>query len=146
MGDIINNSEWPFDCDKLPTAEAMKNGGEICGQPKNEINKNSEIRETCREKLECPGSLKTVTDSAHYFFGLDDCAPPCKDHFWDKKEIRFSRQWIFGWSVLCLMSTFFTVATYLIDRDRFRYPERPIVFLAGKYMMTHNNYVIIFII
>ena len=30
------------------------------------------------------------------------------------------------------MSTLFTVSTYLIDRERFRYPERPIVFLAGE--------------
>ena len=105
----------------------------MCGQPKNSNSPNFDfVRETCRNNLECPGSLKTVVDSAHYFFGLNDCAPPCKDHFWDKKEISFSRQWIFGWSVLCLMSTFFTVATYLIDRDRFRYPERPIVFVAGK--------------
>lgn len=71
----------------------------------------------------------------HVFFGLPDCAPPCKGHFWSNDEIQLSRKWILAWSTFCLISTLFTVSTYLIDRDRFRYPERPIVFLAACYMI-----------
>lgn len=88
--------------------------------------------------LTCPAELKMLesdSPSKYNFLGLENCGPPCKGHFWSEEDIRLSRKWILGWGVLCLISTFFTVCTYLIDRERFRYPERPIVFLAG---MTHH--------
>ena len=87
------------------------------------------------EDLECPAELKMPPgddDSRHQFQNIHNCAAPCKDHFWNPDEISLARKWILGWSVLCCLSTLFTVATYCIDRNRFNYPERPIVFLAGK--------------
>ena len=94
----------------------------------------SQIQCTQPEKMECPAELEMLagdSPSKYNFLGLANCGPPCTDHFWTEAEIKLSRKWILGWGVLCLISTLFTVCTYLIDRERFRYPERPIVFLAG---------------
>jgi len=42
------------------------------------------------------------------------------------------RVWTLFWALLCLASTLFTLATYAVDAGagRFKYPERPIVFLS----------------
>ncbi|KFO05469.1 hypothetical protein N312_00406, partial [Balearica regulorum gibbericeps] len=61
-------------------------------------------------------------------------------------EIRFARIWILIWSVLCCASTFFTVTTYLVDMQRFRYPERPIIFLSGCYTMVSVAYIAGFVL
>ena len=118
------------DCSKLP----RESSGELCagGESLGRGSASSPPQPKCPQKLDCPGVLETGFDSNHYFLGMEDCAPPCREHFWSDEEIGLSRKWILTWSVLCLVSTLFTVSTYLIDRERFRYPERPIVFLAGE--------------
>ncbi|XP_076820187.1 frizzled-4-like [Clavelina lepadiformis] len=54
----------------------------------------------------------------------------------------FADLWMAVWSGLCFLSTTFTVLTFLIDASRFRYPERPIIFLA----MCYNIYCISYIL
>ncbi|CAM9850374.1 unnamed protein product [Bubo scandiacus] len=66
--------------------------------------------------------------------------------FFNEDEIRFARIWILIWSVLCCASTFFTVTTYLVDMQRFRYPERPIIFLSGCYTMVSVAYIAGFVL
>lgn len=138
----ISADQWPFDCNKLPKYIDPKTNqnAEICGFEGEKSNSIFESEENpknsiCTNELDCPGLLKTGMRTNHFFFGLPDCAPPCKGHFWSDDEIQLSRKWILAWSTFCLISTLFTVSTYLIDRDRFRYPERPIVFLAACYMI-----------
>ena len=62
--------------------------------------------------------------------------------FFDSDEMMFSRWWIGIWSCICLASTLFTVLTFLVDMQRFRYPERPIIFLSGCYFMVALAYVV----
>lgn len=138
----ISADQWPFDCNKLPKYVDPKTNqnAEICGFEGEKSNSIFESEQEpkngiCTNELDCPGLLKTGMRTNHVFFGLPDCAPPCKGHFWSNDEIQLSRKWILAWSTFCLISTLFTVSTYLIDRDRFRYPERPIVFLAACYMI-----------
>lgn len=137
----ISADQWPFDCNKLPKYIDPKTNqnAEICGfegEKSNSIFESEEPKNSiCTNELDCPGLLKTGMRTNHFFFDLPDCAPPCKGHFWSDDEIQLSRKWILAWSTFCLISTLFTVSTYLIDRDRFRYPERPIVFLAACYMI-----------
>ncbi|KAL3855484.1 hypothetical protein ACJMK2_014692 [Sinanodonta woodiana] len=73
---------------------------------------------------------------------LRDCGAPCYGMFFSKEERDFSRLWIGIWSCICLASTLFTVLTFLIDMQRFRYPERPIIFLSGCYFMVAIAYVV----
>lgn len=71
-----------------------------------------------------------------------DCGAPCNSMFFSEKERRFSRIWVGTWAIICALSCLFTVMTFLIDTDRFRYPERPIIFLSVCYLMVAITYVI----
>ncbi|XP_034038224.1 frizzled-7-like [Thalassophryne amazonica] len=91
---------------------------------------------TCPQQLQVPSYLN------YHFLGVKDCGAPCeasKPHgfmYFHEEELKFGRLWVGSWSVLCCVSTLFTVLTYLVDRRRFRYPERPIIFLSGCYFMV----------
>ncbi|KAM8843884.1 frizzled-2 [Spinachia spinachia] len=95
----------------------------------------------------CPPVLNVPPYLNYKFLEVKDCAAPCEPSrsggymFFTDKEIRFSRIWILVWSVLCCASTLFTVTTYLVDMQRFRYPERPIIFLSGCYTMVSVAYI-----
>ena len=41
--------------------------------------------------------------------------------------------WMMVWASLCCLSTTMTVLTFVIDTSRFKYPERPIIFLSMCY-------------
>ncbi|XP_046412574.1 frizzled-2 [Neodiprion pinetum] len=71
-----------------------------------------------------------------------NCGAPCDDMFFTPKERRFSRIWVGTWASVCAASCFFTALTFLIDTDRFRYPERPIIFLSVCYLMVALVYVV----
>ncbi|KAJ8256726.1 hypothetical protein COCON_G00188780 [Conger conger] len=73
------------------------------------------------------------------------CAPRCSpvvDVLWSRRDKDFAFVWMTAWSALCFVSTAFTVLTFLLDPQRFQYPERPIVFLA----MCYNVYSVAFVI
>jgi frizzled protein 1/7 len=62
--------------------------------------------------------------------------------YFNEHERHFAKLWIGVWSSICLASTLFTVLTFFVDMTRFRYPERPIIFLSGCYFMVALAYVI----
>lgn len=45
-------------------------------------------------------------------------------------QAHFSHDWIGAWSVVCLFSCLFTVATFFVDVKRLPYPERPIIYMT----------------
>ncbi len=102
---------------------------------------------THERPFRCPSVLKVPPYLNYKFLEDKDCAAPCEPSrsggymFFSDKEIHFSRIWILVWSVLCCASTLFTVTTYLVDMQRFRYPERPIIFLSGCYTMVSIAYI-----
>lgn len=73
---------------------------------------------------------------------MRDCGAPCNNMFFNDDKLNTAKLWIGIWSAICLASTLFTVLTFLIDMTRFRYPERPIIFLSGCYFMVALAYVI----
>lgn len=73
---------------------------------------------------------------------LDDCGLPCDDFLFGSKVDTFTRYWIGIWAILCFISTLFTVLTFLIDMRRFKYPERPIIFISGCYLIVSLCYVV----
>lgn len=95
----------------------------------------------------CPGNLQVPQYLNYKFMDELHCGAPCEPSksggymFFSEKEIHFARLWILVWSVLCCASTLFTVTTYLVDMQRFRYPERPIIFLSGCYSMVSVAYI-----
>lgn len=94
----------------------------------------------------CPIHFK-VPSILEYSFKVEnkvekDCGAPCHHMFFKEKERQFSRIWIGTWAILCSVSCLFTVCTFLIDTDRFRYPERPIIYLSLCYFMVSLAYVV----
>lgn len=85
-----------------------------------------------------PGKFHHVGRSA-------SCAPLCApgvDVYWSREDKRFAVVWLAVWSALCFLSSAFTVLTFLVDPGRFRYPERPIVFLSMCYCVSSLGYII----
>lgn len=71
------------------------------------------------------------------------CVPKCgEDVYYTASNRRFVESWVTIWSVLCFISTAITVLTFAIDTTRFKYPERPIIFLS----LCYNLYSIAFIV
>lgn len=68
------------------------------------------------------------------------CALPCRGAFFTRDEKEFAAVWVALWSGLCAASTFMTLTTFLIDSQRFKYPERPIVYLSACYFMVALGY------
>ena len=65
---------------------------------------------------------------------VDNCGAPCsEDIFFTSDQILFSRYWAGAWALLCVISTLFTLSSFLIDISRFQYPERPIIYLTLCY-------------
>ncbi|XP_028290361.1 frizzled-8-like [Gouania willdenowi] len=73
---------------------------------------------------------------------VSNCAMPCHSPYFTHDERAFTAFWIGLWSVLCFVSTFATVATFLIDMERFKYPERPIIFLSVCYLFVSVGYIV----
>lgn len=71
---------------------------------------------------------------------LKNCAQPCHGAFLTSEEREFAVVWLALWSGLCAASTLTTVITFLIDTQRFKYPERPIVFLSACYFVVSLGY------
>lgn len=72
--------------------------------------------------------------------GVADCAYPCRGAFFSGEEREFAAIWVALWSGLCAASTLMTVTTFLIDPQRFKYPERPIAYLSACYFMVSIGY------
>lgn len=71
-----------------------------------------------------------------------DCVASCDGAFFGGEERRFARFWIGLWATMCCLSTTLTVLTFLVDRQRFRYPERSIIFLSACYAVVSIGYIV----
>ena len=96
----------------------------------------------CREPL-----VRISNQSSGYYNRLTtgdqaNCAMACDGAYFSTDEKTFAQFWIGLWSVLCAISTAMTVLTFFIDMQRFKYPERPIIFLSACYMMVSVGYII----
>ncbi|XP_055318993.1 frizzled-2 isoform X1 [Sitodiplosis mosellana] len=71
---------------------------------------------------------------------VENCAVPCRGAFFTREEKDFAGLWITLWSSMCFISTLMTLTTFIIDTERFKYPERPIVFLSLCYFVVAIGY------
>lgn len=155
------NFHWPdsLDCSRLPNKndpnflcmEAPNNGSDDTSlkgshtqppdsrPPRHGNNQDLPIKERMgKDTCGNPGKF-------HYVQKSESCAPKCYpkvDVYWSQEDKRFSMVWIAIWSILCFVSSAFTVLTFLIDPQRFKYPERPIIFLSMSYCVYSVGYLI----
>ena len=72
-----------------------------------------------------------LSDRFVYINGTGRCAQQCNaDVVFNGDDKTLAAVWMAVWAVMCFVATGFTIVTFLIDGTNFRYPERPIVFLA----------------
>uniref|UniRef100_A0A3B1J510 Frizzled class receptor 8a n=1 Tax=Astyanax mexicanus TaxID=7994 RepID=A0A3B1J510_ASTMX len=102
----------------------------------------------CDPGCQCRAPMVRVNSERHPLYNrvktgqMPNCAMPCHNPYFTQDERTFTAFWIGLWSVLCFVSTFATVATFLIDMERFKYPERPIIFLSACYMFVSIGYIV----
>uniref|UniRef100_A0A8C9RZL9 Frizzled class receptor 8b n=1 Tax=Scleropages formosus TaxID=113540 RepID=A0A8C9RZL9_SCLFO len=102
----------------------------------------------CEPGCQCRAPMVQVTSDRHPLYNrvktghMANCAMPCHNPYFTADERSFTAFWIGLWSVLCFVSTSATVATFLIDMERFKYPERPIIFLSACYMFVSAGYIV----
>ncbi|CAG0897708.1 unnamed protein product [Cyprideis torosa] len=95
----------------------------------------------------CPIQFRTPDEFEEYTLRVGDkveknCGAPCDGMFFSQQEREFARMWIFGWSVVCVISCSFTLMTFLIEMSRFAYPEKPIIYLCLCYFMIATTYIV----
>lgn len=102
---------------------------------------------------ECPMSFK-VSEGLNYKVHIGEneipnCGMPCSaedDVFFGPDKRKFAWYLIGVSSCACIVSTMFTVATFLIDMQRFRYPQRPIIFISACYCIVAMAYIVGFVV
>lgn len=76
------------------------------------------------QEFSCPLQLQVPNYLNYYFMGVKDCGAPCELTkpdglmYFREEEVKFGRLWVGIWSILCCVSTLFTVLTYLVDMRR----------------------------
>uniref|UniRef100_H2YBE8 Frizzled-6 n=1 Tax=Ciona savignyi TaxID=51511 RepID=H2YBE8_CIOSA len=76
---------------------------------------------------------------------FEGCLPRCEkgvDVLFSSRHKEIAHWLLFGFSLLCFISTTVTVCTFMIDSKRFRYPERPIIFLSICYCAYSVAYLV----
>ncbi|KAK2716659.1 frizzled-4-like [Artemia franciscana] len=98
-------------------------------------------KNTFTESPEKPCSKYRNPDKFVYINRTGRCAQHCDaDILFGKEDKAFAEVWFTVWSFLCFSSSLFTVVTYLIDGSKFRYPERPLFFMAMCYTLASVGY------
>lgn len=102
-------------------------------------NRGNKKKDASFDNFNCPP--QQLKNEKHYnFMGIEGCASKCKPIYFLDTEKDFARNWVMFWSIVCMLSTAFTLLTFVVDMPRFRYPERPIIFLSGCYFMVSTAF------
>lgn len=112
----------------------------------------SQVNERSRNCCSCRAPFVSVIDKK-VTTGLQDvstgglfgCVMACNKTYFTQDQENFASFWIGLWAVLCFISTLITSLTFLIDMKRFKYPERPIIFLSFCYCFVAIGYIIRFV-
>lgn len=71
------------------------------------------------------------------------CSPICgRNAYFTSRDKLLAERWFTGWAYLSLVSTTFTLLTFWVEPKRFRYPERPVVFLSLCYGAVSSVYIV----
>ncbi|GAU93659.1 hypothetical protein RvY_05561 [Ramazzottius varieornatus] len=90
----------------------------------------------------CPNPVLAKYPLQYHYGGVEGCAAACRNPMAGPQEMLMAEYWIIGWAIICCLCTAFTLTTYIIDTSRFKYPERPIIFIALCYLMVSVGFLI----
>lgn len=96
------------------------------------------------DNLRLSTRLSGLPDYTEYELGDHAaCGIPCGGlYFTETERNKVAPAFVLVLSIFCVISTVFSVTTFLIDRLRFHYPERPIVFLCLCYLAIAIVYIV----
>ncbi|PAV56611.1 hypothetical protein WR25_04156 isoform B [Diploscapter pachys] len=151
---------WPetLSCDKLPKLSDQRTTGVLCAAPPDteiaapaqpptlvvpevgiSFQDYSEESSACR--CRCSSPFRPVPIARSMVWNVSGCAYPCyASSLKDNKQLMTN--WMATWSIICFVLSAFTFLTFLIETDRFQYPERPIFMLAFCQMMVAVGFII----
>ncbi|ESO07207.1 hypothetical protein HELRODRAFT_191092 [Helobdella robusta] len=156
---------WPeeLDCKKFPDDNVnvlcvSVNGSEKDSSKEGRKNKNwpnkgsrggNDGARQGPKELYCPTFMRADSKSDYRLFIGDSvmksCGMPCGvkgDMFSLSDKRKLVRLIICIVACICLLSSLFTFLTFLVDTRRFRYPERPIVFISACYCVIAIAYIV----
>lgn len=145
--------EWPknLECDDLPKMSEQQETGNICAAPPDTPDPNT-VDESGRYPLFNLGNNQCSCQCVHPFHSVPErhssvanvsgCAYPCYTLTDDIHNKNFITAWIAIWAGTCFVLSAFSILTFLIEPERFQYPERPIFLLAFCQMMVSVGFII----
>ena len=137
---------WPdaLKCEQYPSSEENA----ICMDPNKDSSKSS-LRAPSQSCCQCNTSLgyrPIDDDNDHHHqnsYSVPKCHPPCRSpYFADEHSISLINTWLTMLSILCALSCTFVLLTFFLDMRRFKYPQRPIIFLSLCYFFVACGYLI----
>ncbi|ESO13179.1 hypothetical protein HELRODRAFT_63277 [Helobdella robusta] len=136
-----NKTQLLKDLDKRQPNTKIKNNGHTNALDRNGDKKLMPLQ--CLPKMKVPKNYQYSIKISNN--KIKDCGMPCSfdgDSFFDASKKAFAWYMVGTASIICLISTLFTLITFLVDMDRFPYPERPIIFLSGCYLAVSISFII----
>ncbi|CAD5210879.1 unnamed protein product [Bursaphelenchus xylophilus] len=140
---------WPeiFNCDKFPGPNEM-----CVGENTTRSAPVSSTVSPPEKTLECPHTMKVLSKSSYRLqianSSIQQCSLPCEsDEFvpifgFTAPERGLLRLTAWLSAVVCLVCTLFTVVTFLIDIERFEFPERAILYMGVCYFFVSVTYLV----
>lgn len=143
---------WPdaLKCEQYPS----NSENPICMDPKkNEVSSKSPSKPLPNAPPSRPSFLLSTSSSCcpcNKSLGFQSdpqskgqCLPPCHSpYFSDEQSKSIMNKWLTFLSLLCAISCAFVLLTFSIDITRFKYPQRPIIFLALCYLFISCGYLL----
>ncbi|CAF1117584.1 unnamed protein product [Rotaria sordida] len=135
---------WPdaLKCEQYPSSYENP----ICMDPKkNEISSKSISKSRSISQTSC---CQCNTSLGYHNNNNNNelrskCIPPCySPYFSDEQSKSIMNKWLIFLSLLCAISCAFVLLTFVIDITRFKYPQRPIIFLALCYFFISCGYLV----
>ena len=109
-------------------------------EPQSSLMNNPRSSQSC---CQCNTSLGYRLVNDDHYPSIKKCLPPCRSaHFSDEQSISMINTWLTLLSILCALSSTFVLLTFFLDNTRFRYPQRPIIFLSLCYFFVSSGYLI----
>ncbi|CAF1181053.1 unnamed protein product [Adineta steineri] len=140
---------WPdaLKCEQYPSSTENS----ICMDPRKNEASSSKNLPKLPSSRSSSSSSKSSCCQCNTSLGyrlIDDesiqrCIPPCySPYFSDEQSKSMMNMWLTFLSSLCAISCAFVLLTFFIDITRFKYPQRPIIFLALCYFFVSCGYLI----
>lgn len=153
---------WPetLSCESLPTMTEQATTGNICAAPPDTPKQEEEpeppggsptrphvgisvhdLNGYC--ECSCQPPFQTVSNARAMVGNVSRCSYPCEAPSLQAPGRKgLISAWMGVWAFACFFLSAFTFLTFLIETDRFQYPERPIFMLVFCQLMVAVGFII----